>query len=123
MHTISICVHDDIMPSVKWLLKEFDKDCSITTFHSMEILERAFKTDEWDLLILEITATNESIGDSLARIKSQKPRLKIILVVSPTAKREDVMDVIKGKLVQGLVIKPFTGEVMTKYLEKIETEH
>jgi DNA-binding NtrC family response regulator len=121
MRTISICVHDDILQSVKWILKGFNRDFSITTFHSMNSLEVAFKTDEWDLLILDATGSHETIGNALAKIKSLKPGLKIILIIPPSAKREEVMEIIREKLVQGLVIKPFTGEVMTKYLEKINT--
>jgi len=119
MNTISLCVHEDIMPSVKWLLTEFDSAFTITSFRSFDSLEKAFKTKEWDLLILDSTTSQESIKDSLARIKDQNPNLKIILIIPPMANKEEVIEIIQGKMVQGLVIKPFTGEVMSKYLEKV----
>jgi len=119
MNTISLCVHDDLMQSVKWLLTEFNKDFSISTFRSLDSLESAFKTNNWDLLILDAAASHESLKDSLTKIKSQKPQIKIILIVPPIANKEEILEIIQGKMVQGLVIKPFTGEIMSKYLEKI----
>ena len=123
MHTVSLCAHDDIMQSVKWLLKEFNRDLRITSFRSLESMENTFVSEEWDLLILDSAATHDSLKNSLAEIKSQKPNLKIILIVPPVANKEEIIEIIRGKMVQGLVIKPFTGEVISRYLEKIGFEN
>jgi DNA-binding NtrC family response regulator len=119
MNTVSLCVHDDILQSVKWLLAEFNRDFSVTSFRSLESLESAYATKEWDLLILDAAASHESMRDALAKIKTQNPHLKIILIVPPGANREEILEIINGKMVQGLVIKPFTGEVISRYLEKV----
>jgi response regulator RpfG family c-di-GMP phosphodiesterase len=123
MKTISLCVHEDISHSVKWLLKEFDRNFRITAFPSFDSLESAFNTNEWDLLILDATALHGSIKESLAKIKIQKPGLKIILIISPLANKEEILAIIREKMVQGLVIKPFTGEVMSQYLEKVSNKN
>jgi DNA-binding NtrC family response regulator len=122
MNTVSLCVHDDILLSVKWLVKEFNKDFRISTFHSLDSLEQAFNKEEWDLLILDLSASGESLRDALAAIKSKKPGLKIILIVPPAGNKEEVLEIIKEKMVQGLVIKPFTGEVLSRYLEKVGSD-
>jgi response regulator RpfG family c-di-GMP phosphodiesterase len=108
------------MQSVKWLLSEFDKNLVITTFRSFDNLESSFNTNkEWDLLILDSNALQESIKESLAKIKNQKPHFKIILIILPIMNRDEILEIIDGKMVQGIVIKPFTGEVMSGYLEKV----
>ncbi|MBI5847309.1 MAG: hypothetical protein HZB31_05060 [Nitrospirae bacterium] len=116
--TVCICVQDDVMQSIKWILKDFNKDYKITTFRSTVNFENEYSPDAWDLLILDSTLSHDSITAYLEGIKDKKPGLKTILIVPPIENKEEIIAIIKEKLVQGLVIKPFTAEVLCKYLDK-----
>jgi hypothetical protein len=44
--------------------------------------------------------------------------LKIILIISPVSK-DEIMEITKANLVKGIVLKPFTKEIICKYIEKL----
>jgi DNA-binding NtrC family response regulator len=118
---VCLLVHEDILKPLEWILTEFTRDVTITSFRSLETFESAFhsKPEAWDILILDATTSTESTLSYLQKVKNNKPELKIILVVPPVADKEEIIEIIKAKMVQGLAIKPFTGEVIAKYLEKL----
>ncbi len=114
---VCICVQDDIMQSLKWILKDFDKNFKISTFRSTINFENDYSPDAWDLLILDASLSHDSIKKYLEDIKNNKPGLKTILIVPPIENKEEIIAIIKDRLVQGLVIKPFTAEILCKYLK------
>jgi len=116
--TISLCVQGDVLQALRWILKEFNKNLKVTQFHSLTGFESALSTQETDLLILDAAVSEQSILTCLQKLKGERPGLKIILIVSPIGSREAVMEIIKAKMVNGLVVKPFTGEVICKYVGK-----
>jgi len=115
---ICLCVHDDVLQPLKWILYEFNKDLSVTTFKSATKFETACQFNEWDLLILDAAASEDTMTSCLQKIRSLKPAIKITLIVPPVANRDEVVEIIKSNMVQGLVIKPFSAEIICKYLAK-----
>lgn len=113
---ICICVQEDLMQPLKWMLKEFNKNFKFAIFRSTVTFEEEYTPDAWDLFILDSTLSHDSIKAYLAGIKDKKPELKTILIVPPIENKEEIIGIIKEKLVQGLVIKPFSAEVLCKYL-------
>jgi len=117
--TICLCVQNDIIQPLKWMLKEYDRQFLVTSLHSAIEVEQAMNTKHWDILIFESSASQETILPYLQRLRTHTPGQKIILIVPPNIQKEEVIELIKQRMVQGLLVKPFTGEVMSSYLDKL----
>jgi len=115
---ICLYVQDDVVQPLRWILKEFNKDFHVTTFHSPALFEDALRSQEWDLLVLDYPDSGQSIVSQLSKLRSEKPGLKIILIVPPVGSKEIVMEIIQAKMVNGLVVKPFTAEVVCSYVAR-----
>jgi len=45
--------------------------------------------------------------------------LRIIMIVPPTIKKEQAVQIISERLVEGMLVQPFSTEVLWNYLDKI----
>ena len=52
-------------------------------------------------------------------MRIEQSSLKTILIVPPTIKKEEAMEIIKDKLVDGMLVQPFSAEVVWNYIDKI----
>jgi response regulator RpfG family c-di-GMP phosphodiesterase len=116
--TVCLCVQDDEVQPLKWILSGLNKEFHVTSFRSLADTERALNSRAWDLLILDADVSDRATVAVLQKLKSEKPELKTILIVPPVGSREMVLEIIQARMVNGLVVKPFTGEVVCKYVAK-----
>ena len=114
--TVCLCVQEDILGPVKWMLRESNRDFNITTFREVTSLSKIANEDHWDLLVLDASALQEPMLSELSKLRSIKPKLATILIVPQKSCQKDLMEIISKKIVQGLVLRPFTEEVITHYL-------
>jgi hypothetical protein len=61
----------------------------------------------------------ESTISCLRRIRQEYSLLGIILTVPPTIKKEEVMQIIKDRLIESMLMQPFSTEVPWNYINKI----
>lgn len=73
---ICVYVQKDILQPLKWMIKEFNKELKIVSFNSPENFESALSSEDWDMLILDSTLSQESVKNYLEKIKDKKPELK-----------------------------------------------
>lgn len=114
--TVCLCVQEDILGPLKWMLKESNRDFDITTFREVPSLSKIANEDYWDLLVLDASALQEPMLSELSKLRSIKPELTTILIVPQEACQKDLMEILSKRIVQGLVLRPFTEEVITHYL-------
>lgn len=115
--TIFVCVQKDIIHPINWSVKEFGNQIAVKYFDRMKQLG---ETDEdCSVLILDSIISNEPTLDFARELKGKKPSVKILLVVSMGTTKEEIVEIIKLKIVSGVLIRPFTVEQVSDYIYKL----
>lgn len=73
------------------------------------------------MLIAESAIMSESAISCLQRVKLEHPSLNVILIVSPTIKKEEAMQIIRDRLVEGVLVQFLSTEVLWSHIDKIFT--
>jgi len=115
--TIYVCGEEKLLNLLKWILREFNEEVTILQSGSEEKLQLDLDK-HFDILFLDSETPTKPVVEFLRDIHRRKPALKTILVVFP-ANREEVMAIIKENLVRGVVVRPFTAEVVCNYVGKL----
>ncbi|MBI5634805.1 MAG: hypothetical protein HZA15_15160 [Nitrospirae bacterium] len=116
---VFLCAKKDIINSLKWIFKEFMKQVEIRQLDTPEKLQGEIGPDGSDVLILDTEGVNKSLLEFMTELREQRSSLNTILIISPVTSREEIIEIIKANLVKGIIVRPFTGEVVCKYVEKI----
>ena len=117
--TVCLCGRENTLLSLlKWILGEFKEINTIRQFDILENLQRALESDTFDLLIMDTEMVGGPVFQFVKGLRESKPLLSTILIMSPTAK-DEVMEIIRANLAEGIIIKPFTKEVVSNYVEKL----
>lgn len=117
--SIFVCVQKDILHPLKWSLKEFEAQVAVKYFDRTSQLGDTLANEDCSALILDSIVSNEPALDFARELKNKKPSLKILLVVSMGTTREEVIDIIKLRIVSGVLIRPFTIEQISDYIYKL----
>jgi DNA-binding NarL/FixJ family response regulator len=103
---------------LKWILGEFKEIDTIRQVDVLGNLHRTLESETFDLLIVDTEMVGGSSFQFVKGLRESKPLLRTILLVSPTA-GDEVMEIIRANLAEGIIIKPFTKEVVSNYVEKL----
>jgi response regulator RpfG family c-di-GMP phosphodiesterase len=113
-----VCREASVLSVLKWILGEFQQIGAIRQFESAKSLQKALGSEPIDILLLDADAVPESISQVMREIHDATPSLRTILIISPTAK-DEIMKIIGANLVKGIVVKPFTKDAVSRYVEKL----
>lgn len=118
--TILVCVKKDIVHPISWALKEFEKKVAIKYSDTTKQLGMVVGDMEDEcIVILDSIIGDESTIDFAKEIKNNKPSLKILLVVSSAITKEEILNLVKSKIVSGVLLRPFTAEQVSDYVYKL----
>ena len=117
--TVCICGRENTLLSLlKWILGEFKEIGSIRQFDIPEKFQRALESETFDLLIVDAEMVGGPVLQFVKGLRESKPLLRTILIMSPKA-GDEIMEIIRASLAEGVIIKPFTKEVVSNYVEKL----
>ena len=112
-----VCREGATLSVLRWILGEFKLLDTLRQFDSPVSLRRALDSEAIDIL-LDADAVAGSLSDFMRELRDKKPDLKTILIISPVAK-DAIMEIITANLVKGIVVKPFTKDAVSRYIEKL----
>jgi DNA-binding NtrC family response regulator len=116
---VSLCGQGNIISLLRWIFKEFKKEVKIRQFDTPENLRNAVDEEEIsDLLILDVGVLKKDVLEFVLELHEKRPSLKIILIVFPTTK-DEIVKIIRANVVKGIIVRPFTGEVVCNYVDKL----
>jgi DNA-binding NarL/FixJ family response regulator len=116
---VCLCGRENTLLSLlKWILGEFKEINTIRQVGIIENLQRTLESETFDLLIVDTEMVGGSSFQFVKGLRESRPLLRTILLVPPTA-GDEVMEIIRAHLAEGIVIKPFTKEVVSNYVEKL----
>lgn len=116
---LCLCVSDDIFPLLKWMLGQYKKDLNIMRLGRGSKIEEAISMAKTDILIVDCPAMAEPPHINLQKIKTANPGLNILLIVPPVINKEEALSIIRERLVKGMVVLPFSAEIVCGYLDRM----
>jgi hypothetical protein len=117
--TICLYVSDEIQTFLKWSIRQYTKNMNIAYCRKTDRLEAVLKAKDVNILFIDLPPQNEPVAPYLKKIIENNPEVNILLVVPPTINRDEAMQVIREKLVKGILVLPFSAEVVCNYINKI----
>ncbi|MDQ5986112.1 MAG: hypothetical protein CSYNP_01830 [Syntrophus sp. SKADARSKE-3] len=117
---VYICGKDQISSRLAWILKEFRRGIVLKLYETAEKLNKDLENGVLsNLLILDTAVLKRPVCEFAVEFHKQRPSLNTVLVVYPSTKKDDIMEVIKTSAVQGIIVAPFTGEIVCKYVDRL----
>jgi two-component SAPR family response regulator len=118
--TVLVCVKKDIVHPISWALREFEKQVGVRYFDTTKQLGMMLGDLSDDcIIVLDSNIGNEPTIDFAKEIKTDKPSIKILFIVSEGAKKEELIALIQSKVVSGVLVRPFTAEQISDYIYKL----
>lgn len=111
-----ICVQSDILSPIDWCLQTFESTINAQRSDSLRVLRAAFSRTQPNALIIDSTIADESSLSFIEEVRKSHPELKILMMVSSHTTRDEVINAIKAKCVDGVLLRPFTAEQLTEYI-------
>lgn len=117
---VFVCVQRDIVNSLNWSLKEFDKSLSVKYLDSTNELEKQFSAGHaCSLLILDSAMGDKPTIGLAQKLKEAHQAMKILLIVSTGTTKEELMQLIQTKVVSGILMRPFTAQQVSDNIYKL----
>lgn len=117
---VMVCVQRDIVNSLGWALKDFDKQLSVKYADSPADLQKFFAMgNSCSLLIMDSVIADKSTVDIASRLKRDHPGMKLLWIVSPSVARAELVGLIHGKVVSGVLMRPFTAQQVSDNIYKL----
>jgi DNA-binding NtrC family response regulator len=117
---VFVCVKRDLTHPVNFALREFEGMLSVRYIDTVKQLGAALaEVTEGCTIILDSVIGEESTLDFAKTIKKEKPALKILLIVSSGTAKEDIVALIQSKVVNGVLMRPFTAEQISDNIYKL----
>jgi DNA-binding NtrC family response regulator len=117
--TVCLCVTTDKLSFLKWTLSQYKKDLAVTSCGEANKLQNIRGIEGLDVLIIDSSSMNDAPLSYLQKIREVNPSLNILFIVAPMIKKEEVIEIIRGKFVKGMIVMPFSAEVLCNYLDKM----
>ena len=114
-----ICTNDDAASFIKWSLRQYRLPLHLVRCGRNDNISEFLDPKGLNILIIESAVMNELAISYLQRMRLEQSPLKIILIVPPTIKKEEAVKIIRDKLVDGMLVQPFSTEVVWNYIDKI----
>jgi two-component SAPR family response regulator len=116
---IITCVQKDIVPVVNWSLKDFEGTASVKHFDKIDAVPDALDRNPESLLFLDSVVSGEATLDFARELRTNKPSVKIVLIASSDTRKEDIVELIKAKTVNGILLRPFSAAQISDYVYKL----
>ncbi len=117
---VFVCVQRDIVNSLNWSLKEFDKVLAVKYLDSANELEKHFAAGHFcSVLILDSMMGDKSTIELAQKMKAEHNDIKILLILATGTTREDIVKLIQTKIVSGVLIRPFTAQQVADNIYKL----
>lgn len=116
--TLHICAGEATLSLLRWIVRESKTDVNVRPLDSRTKLESALDSGTLDVLITDTDVIDKPMVEFAKFLHNQYPTLKTVLIVHLT-EREAVMEIIRENLVKGVIVKPFTAEVVSNYLDRL----
>jgi len=117
--TICLYVNDEIQTFLRWSIREYTKNINIAHCKKTDRIDKVLGSKKIHILLLDLPPQNEPVSAYLKKIMDDNPAINILLIVPPTIDRDEAMQVIREKLVKGILVQPFSAEVVCNYINKI----
>ncbi|MBF0557153.1 MAG: hypothetical protein HQL08_00065 [Nitrospirae bacterium] len=118
--TVFVCVQRDLTHPVNFALREFEGMLNVRYVDNTKQLGAALaEVTEGCTIILDSLIGDESTIGFAKTLKNEKPALKILLIVSSGTAKEDIVALIQSKVVNGVLMRPFTAEQMSDNIYKL----
>lgn len=115
---VIVCVQKDIKNTVSWALK----DLSIINpqyYDHLNQIEKLLESPTTECgIIIDSKINNESSIPLLYKIKD-KSKMKILLIVSNDMAKEEVVNLIKERKVDNVVVRPFSAKQLVDAISKV----
>jgi DNA-binding NtrC family response regulator len=116
---VCVCVSKDIYQFLKWSLTQYSKDIHVIKIDDPGQISYIAASRKTDVLIVDYNTLNGHAGQDLQEIKESNPSLNILLIIPSAINKEEAMAIIKDRLVKGVIVLPFSAEVLCNYLGKL----
>ncbi|HSW63750.1 MAG TPA: hypothetical protein VLH56_10655 [Dissulfurispiraceae bacterium] len=117
---VFVCVQRDIVNSLNWSLKEFDKVLAVKYLDSVNELEKQFAAGQsCSVLILDSMIGDKSTIAIAERIKTDYRAIKILLILATGTTKEELVNLIQTKIVSGVLVRPFTAQQVADNIYKL----
>lgn len=120
MKKVFVCVKRDLTHPISWALREFEGKVSVRYVDNTKQLGMAL-ADVTDacVVILDSIIADESTVEFAKNVKTEKPLVKFLLIVSSGTTKEEVVALIQAKTVSGVLTRPFTAEQVSDNIHKL----
>jgi len=119
--TICLYVNDEIQTFLRWSIREYTKNMNVAFCRKTDNIEKVLGSKKINILFIDLPPRSEPVASYLRKIMENNPAINILLIVPPTVNRDDAMQVIREKLVRGILVQPFSAEVVCNYINKISS--
>lgn len=117
---VFVCVQRDIVNSLNWSLKEFEKSLAVKYLDSTNDLEKHFAAGHTcSVLILDSLMGDKPTIELAQKIKEDHKAMKVLLIVSTGTTKEELVQLIQTKVVSGVLIRPFTAQQVSDNIYKL----
>lgn len=118
--SVLVCVKKDLTHPISWALREFEGRIIVKYLDNTKQLGKALGDEEdAPAVILDSNIGDESTLDFAKQVKSEKPSVKILLIVSSGTTKEEILGLVQSKVVSGILVRPFTAEQVSDYMYKL----
>jgi hypothetical protein len=116
---ICLYVNYETQTFLNWTIREYTHNLSVMNCRRTDTIEKVLESKNINIIFLDLPPENEPIVDYLRKIMDDNPSINILLIVPPTINKDEAMQVIREKLVKGILVQPFSAEVVCNYISKI----
>lgn len=110
----------DIIHPINWSLREFERLLNVRYFDNTNQLGMVLADDNTCCtLILDSIVGNISTLGFAKELKNDRPNIKILLIASSGIAKNELVDIIQAKIVNGMLVSPFTAEQISDHIYKL----
>jgi|GEM_PF-545191 len=115
---IIVCVQRDISNAINWALKDLSVISAKYVDHLYQ-LEKIFSSDiDFCAIVVDSLIDGESTIPFL-KILKDKSKIKVLLIISADTSREEIIKLIKDKIVDNIILRPFNANQIVDAVAKL----
>lgn len=115
---ILICVQRDITNAINWALKDLSSVSGQYIDHLYQLQKILDSDIDFSALIIDSKIDGESTISFLERIR-EKTKIKILLIISAETPKQEIVNLIKDKMVDNVIIRPFNANQIVEAVAKL----
>ncbi|MCX8027223.1 MAG: hypothetical protein N3A62_05135 [Thermodesulfovibrionales bacterium] len=117
---VLVCVKKDILHPIGWALREFEKMVIVKYVDNTKQIDDLLEAGiSFCVLIIDSILQDKSTFEYIKSLKERHKHQRILYIVSEGSNKEDIIELIRSKIVSGVLIRPFTAEQMSDYIYKL----